>query len=65
MPESDEHRFRHDPVLELVLHLPEFWRIREVKVTERPPEELAKDVRLARPRGQMDVYLERTPWACA
>ena len=58
MPESDEHRFRHDPVLELVLHLPEFWRIREVKVTERPPEELAKDMRLTRPRGQMDVYLE-------
>jgi len=58
MPESDAHRFRDDPLLHVVLRLPEFWRIREVKVSERPPEELAKDMRLTRPRGQVDVYLE-------
>lgn len=58
MVESEEHRFRHDPVLELVLHLPEFWHIREVRVSERSEAELAKDARLSRHRGQMDVYLE-------
>ena len=58
MPNSEEHHFHDDPVLELVLHLPEFWRIREVRVTERPAEELAKDMRLSRLRGEMDVYLE-------
>lgn len=58
MPNPEEHHFDADPVLELVLHLPEFWRIREVRVIERPAEEQAGDMRLSCLRGQMDVYLE-------
>ena len=61
MSDSEEHRFRHDPVLEVVLKLPSFWRIAEVKVTDRPPEELAQDLALSRVRGRVDVRLEVQP----
>ncbi len=48
-------------MLEVVLELPSFWRIAEVKVTDRPPEELAQDLALSRVRGRVDVRLEVQP----
>lgn len=57
MSESDDLLYRGDSLLEIILRLPKFWRIGEVKVTDRPPGELVRDLRLVRPRGQMDIYL--------
>jgi transposase len=57
MPDSGDRRLEDDSLLRIILRLPQFWRIEEVRVTDRSPEELAKDVRLIRPRGRMDIYL--------
>ena len=61
MTDSEEHRFRHDPVPEAVFVPPSFWRTAEVKATDRPPGELARDLALSRVRGRVDVRLQVQP----
>ena len=49
------HRVTGDPLLQLTLKLPEFWRIVEAKLTERDPELVTLDTRLTRFRGRLDI----------